>query len=233
MKIVHVVLFFALACTQAQSQIQVGVWTDKPFYIYGDTVAVTITAYNPGSDTVILDFPSACQVSYTIDDFNFINHVGCATVLTARTISPFGTVQWDYLRYPSHGSGWPVLAQGSHSITGEVLGYATSDTLVVFVQSSTSVSERGIEIRTFVLGQNYPNPFNGTTVIPFTLSAAGKVQMTLYNLLGQRIRTLLDSFHPAGSYKVQSNLNELPSGSYWCRLQMGARSQTTKLILSK
>ena len=233
MKTILTVLFTCLAYAQTSAQIQVGMWTDKPSYIYGDTVAMTITAYNPTADTVILNFGSSCQVSYTIDDFNFIDHAGCATVLTSRTVPPFGTVQWDFLKYPYHNSGSPHLALGAHAVTGQVLGYATSDTLIIFVTPPTSVSNRHAEANAFLLEQNFPNPFNATTTIPFTLSTAGRVLITLYNNVGQKVRTLLDDYRAAGSYRVRAELNELPSGSYWCRLQMGTRSQTTKLILSK
>lgn len=233
MKTILVVLLACFACTLSHAQIQVGLWTDKSTYVYGDTVAMTVTAYNPGADTVVLHFPSSCQVSYTIDNFSFINHTVCATVLTSRTILPHGTIQWDYLKYPASGSGWPLLALGSHTITGQVLGYATSDTLTLFVTPTVSVTNVGIETRGFLLDQNYPNPFNGTTMIPFTVSSAERALMTLYNILGQRIRTLLDEYRTPGVYTVRAELNDLPSGSYWCRLQIGAKNQTIKLILSK
>jgi hypothetical protein len=157
----------------------------------------------------------------------------CAAVLTSRTILPFGTVQWDFLKYPAHNSGWPLLLSGAHSITGQVLGYASSDTLVIFVTPTTDVPKVSAGVKGFLLGQNYPNPFNGTTIIPFQVSTAGTVLITLYNNLGQAVHTLLDDYRAAGSYAVQARLDGLPSGSYWCRLQMGGRSQTIKLILSK
>ena len=233
MKTLFTILLTGFAYTQTSAQVQVAMWTDKPSYHYGDTVAMTITAYNPSGDTVVLNFTSSCQVSYTIDDFSFINHVSCATVLTSRTAPPFGTIQWDFLKYPYHNSGWPLPAPGAHTMTGQVLGYAVSDTLIIFVTPTTSVSNTHGTSNDFQLGQNFPNPFNPTTTIPFTLSTAGRVLITLYNNLGQKVRTLLDEYRVVGSYDVRAELSELPSGSYWCRLQMGARSQTTKLVLSK
>jgi hypothetical protein len=231
-KLIAVVLAQFAFC-HLHAQIQVGVWTDKSSYLVTDTIHIAVTAYNPGSDTVVLRFPSSCQVSYTIDDFNFINHVLCATVLTSRTIPPLSTVQWNYLKYPDFNAGWPQLSPGSHSLTGEVLGYARSNTVIVFVTSVSSVSEETVRNSSFQLGQNYPNPFNGTTIIPFSVSRGGAVRITVYNILGERVRTLLDEYRSSGSYVVRAELNDLPSGSYWCRLQMGGRSQTTKLVLSK
>jgi hypothetical protein len=66
MKIALTALLVCAAYTSAFSQIQVGVWTDKTSYLSGDTVGITITAYNPGADTVVLNFGSSCQVSYTL-----------------------------------------------------------------------------------------------------------------------------------------------------------------------
>ncbi len=215
------------------AQIQVGVWTDKPSYVYGDTIAITVTAYNPGADTVILNFTSACQVSYTIDQLNLKDSLLCATVTTSATVSPFSTRQWDLLRYPWANAGWPKLATGSHAITGEVLGYGRSDTLIIFVSTATSVYDQRANKSTFLLNQNFPNPFNGETIIPYTLSEAGTVRIELFNALGQPVRTLLDVYRSAGSYALRAQLHGLPSGSYWCRLQMGGKSQTIKIVLAK
>jgi hypothetical protein len=201
--------------------------------MYSDTVAMVITAYNPSADTVVLNFGTSCQVSYTIDDFDFMDHAFCTAVPTSRTVPPFGTIHWDFLKYPHKNLYLPFLALGPHTVTGQVLGYAMSDTLMIFVTPSTSVSGVHRNVNDFLLGQNYPNPFNATTTVPFTLSTAGRVQITLYNNLGQKVRTLLNDYRTAGLYNVRAELDELPSGLYWCRLQLGARSQTIKLILAK
>ena len=71
------------------------------------------------------------------------------------------------------------------------------------------------------------------TAFNSTLSGAVRVTAGLYNILGQRIRTLLDDDRPAGSYTVRADLSEVPSGLYWCRLQFGQKSETTKLVLVK
>ena len=108
-------LFILLTCGSnfaLLAQIEVGVWTDKPTYDFGDTIAITITAYNPTSDTVILSFTSSCQANYIIDDFNFYGHIGCLTVLTSQTIPPFRSFSWDYWKYPYGNSGWPLLSAG-------------------------------------------------------------------------------------------------------------------------
>ena len=54
----------------------------------------------------------------------------------------------------------------------------------------------------FALGQNYPNPFNPGTVIPYQLAMDGYVRLEVFNLLGQRVATLVDGEQVAGAYAV-------------------------------
>jgi hypothetical protein len=228
-----VVFLICSLYTIAYARIDIGVWTDKSLYNYGDTIAVTITAYNPTADTAVLIFGSACQVSYIIDDFDLSYYIVCPQVQTSRKIPPFGTLSWDYLRYPCLNLDCPLLSSGVHVVVGEVWGYGKSDTLLIFVKSVTSVSKEDSHASDFLLGQNYPNPFNSITSIPFTVSRFGRVVIGLYNSLGQKVRTLFDDYCQPGSYIVKVELNDAPSGVYWCRLQSGGRNQTMKLILSK
>jgi hypothetical protein len=90
----------------------------------------------------------------------------------------------------------------------------------------------------FDLGQNYPNPFNPTTRIKFALSTAANVQLTVYNLLGQSIETLVDDHLPAGVHQLDwtamgAHDTPLPSGVYFYRLQVDGFSLTRKMILLK
>jgi hypothetical protein len=83
------------------------------------------------------------------------------------------------------------------------------------------------------LSQNYPNPFNPTTQIAYTLLRAGKVSLTVSNLLGQTVATLLNELQIAGSHTVSFDGSALPSGVYFYRLQTGEFTQTKKMILLK
>ena len=97
MKSILFVLVTVYASAHAFGQIQVGVWTDKPSYQYGDTIAITITAYNPAADTVVLHFGSVCQASYIFDNFNLFDILMCPAILTSRSIPPSGTASWNAL----------------------------------------------------------------------------------------------------------------------------------------
>jgi len=84
------------------------------------------------------------------------------------------------------------------------------------------------------LFQNYPNPFNPTTAIGFQLSTAGKVDLSIYNVLGQKMAVLVSGKKPAGKYRVIWNATGFASGVYIYRLTVnGTLTQTKKMILMR
>ncbi len=93
--------------------------------------------------------------------------------------------------------------------------------------------------RSYRLFQNYPNPFNFSTVIPFELPANGKVSIEIYNILGQKVRELLNnSDYQRGWYEIRWNGyndqgNPLASGIYICRMVAGQYMLVRKMILLK
>ena len=85
----------------------------------------------------------------------------------------------------------------------------------------------------FRLDQNYPNPFNPTTTIGYRLAAWEHVALGVYNILGQRVATLVDEDQPPGEHKVQFNGTGLASGVYFYRLHAGNFVQTRKFVMVK
>jgi hypothetical protein len=85
----------------------------------------------------------------------------------------------------------------------------------------------------FALNQNYPNPFNPATAIEFHLPVRSRVEITVYNVLGQRVATLLDRELPPGSHSVTWDADGYASGVYFYRLATDGRVQTRKMILLK
>lgn len=86
----------------------------------------------------------------------------------------------------------------------------------------------------FLLEQNYPNPFNPATTIQFQIVSTAKISLNVYNLLGQRVATLVDGVKPAGTYQVQFDASRLSSGVYLYRLSAdGALLATRKMLLLK
>ena len=83
------------------------------------------------------------------------------------------------------------------------------------------------------LSQNYPNPFNPTTEFEYSLAKAGQVNVSVFNLLGQKVADLVNTNQKAGKYRVTWNADNLPSGVYFYRLEAGSFSMTRKMLLLK
>lgn len=96
-----------------------------------------------------------------------------------------------------------------------------------------SVADEEKLSRAFRLRQNYPNPFNSMTIIEYTLPESGVVKLSLYNILGEEVKLIDEDYKEAGSYKVNIELTELPSGIYVYTLQYGAQAASKKLVLLK
>ena len=85
----------------------------------------------------------------------------------------------------------------------------------------------------FQLSQNYPNPFNPSTVIDYKIAEAGIVELTVFNILGERIQTLLKKYQSAGSYEAAFNAEDISSGIYLYKLTAGNNTQFRKMIFMK
>lgn len=83
------------------------------------------------------------------------------------------------------------------------------------------------------LEHNFPNPFNPSTTINYSIKEDGLVKLIIYNILGQEVRTLLNEFQNAGSYSIQFNSENLPSGVYLYKLHSGSYSKILKMIVTK
>lgn len=98
----------------------------------------------------------------------------------------------------------------------------------------TSVNNEVIEKpKVFALEQNYPNPFNPSTTISYTLSESGAVNIGVYNLMGQRIATLVDEYKTAGTHNISWNAQGASSGMYYYRLESNGNAITRKMTLIK
>jgi hypothetical protein len=83
------------------------------------------------------------------------------------------------------------------------------------------------------LFQNYPNPFNPVTIINYQLSMICEVDLSIYNLLGEKVATLVSDFQDAGLHSVEWDASDFASGVYFYRLQAGNFSNIRKMVLIK
>ena len=87
--------------------------------------------------------------------------------------------------------------------------------------------------RKYELFQNYPNPFNPTTTITYSLPKNSFVTLTIYDLLGREVATLVNEEKHSGTYKVTWNAQNKPSGIYFYKITAGRYSKINKMILLK
>jgi hypothetical protein len=85
----------------------------------------------------------------------------------------------------------------------------------------------------YSLSQNYPNPFNPATKINFSIGKASDVKLTIYNILGQKVATLLNQELKAGAHTVDFNASRLSSGVYFYGIEAGDVKIHKKMMLLK
>jgi len=98
----------------------------------------------------------------------------------------------------------------------------------------TAVEEKGNVVRTFNLSQNYPNPFNPSTTIDFDIAKAGHVTLSVYNVLGQEVATLIDQDMGIGHHTAQWNTDAtVTAGIYFYKINTNDNVQIRKMTLLK
>lgn len=120
-----------------------------------------------------------------------------------------------------YGGGFNICRFTGAIINGQEIG------------NITSAKETLAQTSLFKLNQNYPNPFNPITNISYSIPNESNVEIIVFNYLGQKIKTLINGVKKRGSYKIQFNGNDLPSGIYFYQIKAGNFNKVKKMILLK
>jgi hypothetical protein len=114
-------------------------------------------------------------------------------------------------------------------------GWAVCDGGVVlgYISQTTSVKPPDTTPKRFHLYQNYPNPFNPTTTIEYELATRALVKISIIDMLGRTLRSLVEGEQEAGVHRVHFDAGDLASGIYNCTMKAGAYRETRQLILLK
>ena len=99
--------------------------------------------------------------------------------------------------------------------------------------TATGVAVQQAEPATFSLSQNYPNPFNPSTMITYQTAKTGQVRLSVYDILGREVATLVNSVQPQGLHEVRFDGGALSSGVYIYRLQTPEFVQQRKMVFQK
>jgi hypothetical protein len=81
--------------------------------------------------------------------------------------------------------------------------------------------------------QNFPNPFNPSTVIKYSIPQGNNVKLVIYNILGQKVATLINKYQKAGNHEYSFNSHNLPSGVYIYQLISGTLNQSREMVIIK
>jgi len=154
--------------------------------------------------------------------------------------SSTGVEEW-VVRYdgPAHGEDKAVSiavdGSGNVYVMGSSKGDGTSDDFTTIKYSQTAGIETTSQIipDKFILLQNFPNPFNASTMIRFGLPTAADVEIAIYNILGQKVATLVSAKQPPGKYEVQWDASGMASGVYLYQLKASEYVKTRKLVYMK
>jgi hypothetical protein len=106
-----------------------------------------------------------------------------------------------------------------------------SDTVEALVEAVTSLKDQTKFPNTYQLKQNYPNPFNPKTMINYQLPITNYVELSIYNLLGQKVATLVNERQQAGYHQIEWDAGRYSSGVYYYRMVAGDFHDVKKMIL--
>ncbi|GEM_PF-1507535 len=134
-------------------------------------------------------------------------------------------------------NGNSVNLNGSNS--GDEWNFAPDK--IITVESPSALDHLALQgPEHFILENNYPNPFgknsrlsldNPSTTIRYSLKTTGRVQLTIYNALGQQVKRLVNRTQSPGAHQIRFNASHLPSGFYFYRLTVNGQSRTKRMQL--
>ena len=191
---------------------------------------------NRDSANIIYNFENAAYVS-NINQFvfNFLYHnyayvdsvLKCDSI--ARAIAGSYNTTYYQIYWQLAGNFTKMLFNNaSHFITDLVYtAWVNSGSPVSVTTAGTSLPEK------YYLQQNYPNPFNPVTNLEFGISNFGFVTLKIYNISGKEVATLVNEQLQPGSYKVEWNAAEYPTGTYFYRFSSDMYSDSKRMFLIK
>ena len=150
-----------------------------------------------------------------INDWAFLGRIALETSSSFSGFDIFTLLQASY-----------VSSDGNENVV--------SDFNIVYLNIVTDIEDSGVSSgipNSYTLGQNYPNPFNPTTTIPFEVVSSGNAKIVVYNVLGQEVAVLADTFFPAGQHTVKFDASNMSSGIYFYKLEMNGFIDMKRLIL--
>lgn len=173
-----------------------------------------------------------------------VHHQTFRDMMPSATGASITLAQGDTVNYSQPFTCPAALAWANCELVAFVQSDATREILqtakitLAELNHQTSIDETANLPGEFKLEQNYPNPFNAVTTIRFALASESQVRLTVFDLAGRQIATLIDGVRGAGWHSASwdgtdDNGNAVSSGVYFYRLETDGKSQTNRMLLLK
>jgi len=195
----------------------------------GDSVVKNLVSYSANSSITGIATVNGVNPGFALQLAAVNTDSGQSVTWTNETTGAFSfPVSNKIFNYTITGIGGFSLA-----ITGQQVFHPGQSGLTInFGTTGVTASADALPTK-YSLGQNYPNPFNPSTQISYNVPARSHVTLTVFNILGVKVATLVDADKAAGKYNVVFDASNLTSGVYFYRLQSGNFLQTKKMVLLK
>lgn len=122
-----------------------------------------------------------------------------------------------------------MAATGAAGTNPPSWNHATS--LIINVTPLSGITKAEETANSYKLEQNYPNPFNPVTKINYSIPKSSNVNISIYDILGQKVVSLVSEKQDAGKYSVDFDASELSSGIYYYKIEAGKFTSTKKMTL--
>jgi len=211
-----------------------------------DAGFTTTNTAPPFSDyTLFMEYPCLIPVELSLFVLSYING---KVELNWKTLTETNNLGFYILRKNNQGDWQNIGFTEGYGTTTEIQNYTFTDEFVTngkYQYRLKQIDFNGtykyseiVEViiappANFRLQQNYPNPFNPSTTIKYQIPELSFVTITVYDVLGNEIATLVNEEKPAGSYEVEFNGSDLTSGIYFYTLIAWNYSNTKKLVILK
>lgn len=218
-------------------QVSMGDWyfecTDAPYNLTASNAFYQASATEPlpvelssfsasvAEDRVILNWKTATE----------LNNLGFDV---ERSASPEPDAKWEkigFVKGAGNTDSWKSYSYTDAKISGGKVSYRLKQVDFDGKSKYSSVASVSVLPGKYELYQNYPNPFNPSTNIKFSLTKASRVVLTVYNILGERVKELVNQNMEEGFHEMKFDGSALASGTYIVKLEAGSDFQKVKKML--
>jgi len=223
-----VLLFLLILIGQLFCQLDFYIETDETTYSYGQDIYITFNVHNTSNDTITVAFSNTAPFLYYIDGETF--YPPSMQVVTYVTFTPDSLYSLIHLHIYD-------VAVGDHEITSEfytIPNIFTADP-IYFTVESVEANNDELQFVSYQLS-NFPNPFNPSTTINFSIKKDSNVEITIYNIRGQKIKTLTHNVYTKGSHSIiwngeDESGNSVNSGIYYSKLKVNGKTKAVNKCL--